>query len=321
MGALIFFLGVAPVPCAVQQSTRVVGQVNLPSGATETGGVSVNIYTSSRNLVDSTVTDTRGHFYFMGVPTGDYRLVVSKPGHLTVEQELKVSYGVPEQGVTVFLTPQSTRTMGEGNATVTAAELALPSKVRKEFEDAKKAVKKEEYDAAIRHLKAVTEAEPQFALGFEVLGVACLRARKESEAEQAFERALKLEPKQSECYIQMGLLRYDQRRYDESKDFLKSGLAIEPNSWFGHFQLGLTYFALKDYSNSADEFHRAEELDPDFAEVHIRLANVYLRCGNPAMAFAEFESYLKKDPKGRFAAQVRETLGEMRNAGTKPPPS
>ncbi|HUU14749.1 MAG TPA: tetratricopeptide repeat protein, partial [Terriglobia bacterium] len=102
---------------------------------------------------------------------------------------------------------------------------------------------------------------------------------------------------------------------------LKSGLAIEPNSWFGHFQLGLTYFALKDYSNSADEFHRAEELDPDFAEVHIRLANVYLRCGNPAMAFAEFESYLKKDPKGRFAAQVRETLGEMRNAGTKPPPS
>jgi Tfp pilus assembly protein PilF len=317
--ALIFFLGVAPVPCAPQQSTRVVGQVYLPSGATETGGASVSIYTSSRNLVESTVTDTRGHFYFMGVPTGDYRLVVSKPGHLTVEQELKVSYGVPEQGVTVFLTPESVWTGGKGKASVTAAELALPPKVRKEFEDGKKAVKKEKYDDAIDHLKAVTEAEPKFALGFEVLGVAYLRAEKTTEAEQAFKHALELEPKQAECYIHLGLLCYQQRRYDESRNFLKSGLAIDPTAWFGHYQLGLTAFALQKYAESEEEFRRAEDLDPSFLEVHVRLGNVYLRQQNPSKALAEFESYLEKDPKGSLAPRVRQVVSEMHSAGIKPP--
>lgn len=318
-GWVLVFL--APLPAPAQQISRIVGQVYLPSGDIESGGASVTIYTSTRDLVDTTFTDTRGHFYFMGVPAGEYILVVTKPGHLISSQVLKVLFGILEQSVTVFLTPESVWRSGKGKATVTAAEMALPSKVRNEFEKGKKAVKKEKYDDAIRHLEAVIEAQPQFALGFEVLGVAYLRARRESEAEQAFERALKLEPKQSECYIQMGLLRYDQQRYDESTNLLRSGLGIDPNSWFGHYQLGLTYFALKDYSKSADELHRAEELDPDFAEVHVRLANVYLRRGNPAMAFTEFENYLKKDPKGRFAARVRETLGEMRTAGIKPPPS
>ncbi|MBI1983783.1 MAG: tetratricopeptide repeat protein, partial [Acidobacteria bacterium] len=82
---------------------------------------------------------------------------------------------------------------------------------------------------------------------------------------------------------------------------------------------GLTSFALENYSESEQEFHRAQELDPSFAEVHIRLANVHLRRGNPARALAEYETYLRKDSSGRFAARVRQTLGEMRSAGVKPP--
>ncbi len=317
-GWVLVFL--VPLPSPAQQIGRIVGQVYLPSGKTESGGASVTIYTSTRDLVDTTVTDTRGHFYFMGVPAGEYILVVTKPGHLLSSQQLKVLFGILEQSVTVFLTPESVWRSGKGKDTVTAAELALPSKARRQFENGKKAIKKEKYEAAIRRLKAVTEAEPDFALGFEVLGVAFLRAQKELEAEQAFQHALELEPKQSECYIQLGLLRYDQRRYDESRDFLKSGLGINPNSWFGHYQLGLTYFALENYTESEQEFRRAVELDPSFAEVHIRLANVYLRRGNPAKALTEYESYLQKESKGRFAARVRKTVSEMRKAGVEPRP-
>jgi type IV pilus assembly protein PilF len=320
--ALLAFLS-APwiVSVADAQTVRIVGQVRVASGVEETGGASVKVYSSHQVLVESTVTDTRGQFYFIGIPVGDYTLGVTKSGYVPSLQPLKISFGVTEQYVTVFLTPQKTSANSNGRApqTVEAAELALPPKVRGQFEKGKGALRKKKYEESIRLLKSVTDAQPQFALGYEVLGVAHYRAGRMREAESAFEQALQLDPRRSECFFQLGLIRYDQGRYQESEGLLRKGLELNPQSWFGHYQSGLTYFALEDYEASEKELLRARGLDPSFTEVHVRLGNVHLRRGNPAMALREFEDYLREDPKGRFRERVRRVVEEMRAAGIPPP--
>ncbi len=300
------------------QTTRIDGVVRVGTGQEETGGASVKLYDPQLGLVDSTMTNTQGRFYFQGVRTGDYTLVTSKSGYYTKEQELKVQFTMAEQYVTVFLTPEGPLVKGRGEPQVSAAELALPPKIRDEFEKGKAELKKKKYAAAVRRLLAVVDAQPQFSLGFEVLGVAYYRSGDSARAEAAFRKAIDLDSKRAECYIQLGLLSYDAQRYAESRRYLETGLRINPESWFGHYQLGLTQFALQDYTVSESEFRKAQDLDPSFPEVHLRLGNVYLRLQNAPKALAEFENYLQQDPKGRFAARARQVVNEMRKAGVAP---
>jgi tetratricopeptide (TPR) repeat protein len=209
---------------------------------------------------------------------------------LTKEQELKIRLAMPGQYVTVFLTAEGVLMKGKGKPQVTAAELALPPKVRDEFTKGKNELKKKKYPAAIHHLEAVTRAQPQFALGFEVLGVAYCRSGDSAQAEAAFHTALDLDSKRAECYIQLGLLSYERQRYEDSQRYLETGLRMEPESWFGHYQLGLTYFALENYKESEMELRKAQDLDPSFSEVHVRLA-----------------------------PRVRQVVNDMRAAGVQPP--
>lgn len=307
-------------PLAAQRTTtRIDGVVRVGTGQEETGGASVKLYDPQLGLVDSTVTNTQGRFYFPAVRTGDYTLVTSKPGYYTKEQELKVQFTMAEQYVTVFLTPEGPLVKGKGEPQVSAAELALPPKIRDEFENAKNDLKKKKYAAAIRRLKAVTDAQPQFAFGLEVLGVAYYRSGDSAKAAAAFQKALERDSKRGECYIQLGLISYEQNHYAESEKYLQTGLGMEPDSWFGHYQLGLTFFALGNYPQSETELRKAEELDLSFHEVHVRLGNLYLRKADAAKALAEFEKYLRKDLNGRFAPRVREVVKEMRTAGVAPP--
>lgn len=303
------------------QEARLVGQVREATGETEGGGATVMIFNSHELLADRTVTDTKGQFYFMGLAPDEYTVVVSKPGYYPVEARVNVSTMIREQYVTVFITPEAVLPGVKGAQQVSAAELALPGKTRRELERGKAALRKQKYPAAISHLKAVTEAEPRFALGFEVLGVAYLRARNSLDAETAFNQALVLDPKRSESFFQLGLLNYQRKRLDESEKYLAQGLALDPRSLFGHYQRGLTLLALEKYAGSAEEFQQALELNPSFSEAHVRLGNVYLRQQNPSRALAEFERYLQTAPKGQFAPRVREVVREMRASGITPLPS
>ncbi len=278
----------------------------------------MKLYDPQLGLVDSTMTDTQGRFYFQGVHSGEYTLVTSKAGYYTREQDLNIQIAMPGQFVTVFLTPEGPLVKGKSAPEISAAELALPPKVREEFEKGKSDLKKKKYESALRHLRVVTDAQPQFALGFEVLGVAYYRSADLAKAEASFRKALELDAKRGECYIQLGLLSYEKNRFAESEKYLKTGLDLEPDSWFGHYQLGLTSFALQDYGLSEREFRKAEDLDPSFHEIHVRLGNVYLRQSDAVRALAEFESYLRKDPNGRFAPRVRQVVKEMRTAGISP---
>lgn len=278
----------------------------------------MKLYEPQGGLVDTAVTDTQERFYFQAVAPGDYTLVTSKPGYLTKEQELKIRLAMPGRYVTVFLTAEGVLVKGKGKPQVSAAELALPPKVRDEFTKGKRELKRKKYAAAIRNLSAVTDNQPQFALGYEVLGAAYYRPRDPARAEVAFRKALDLDAKRPECYIHLGLLSYDQQRYADSQRYLESRLRIGAQSWLGHYQLGLTYFALENYSKSESEFRTTESLDPSFHGVHVRLGNVYLRQQKPSLALAEFEQYLKRDPKGRFAPRVRKVVREMRATGTGP---
>lgn len=315
--AALAVLTVGAFPLAAQ-TTRIDGIVRLGTGEEDTGGASVKLYDPQLGLVDSTMTDTQGRFYLQGVHSGDYTLVTSKSGYYTKEQDLKVQIAMPGQFVTVFLTPEGPLVKGKSNPQISAAELALPSKLRDEFEKGKNDLKRKKYAAAIRRLRAVTDAQPQFAVGLEILGVAYYRSGDSVRAEAAFRQAIELDPKRSESYIQLGLLSYDAQRYVESKRHLETGLGISPDSWFGHYQLGLTHFALRNYTDSESEFRKARDLDPSFSEVHLRLGNVYLRLQNAPKALAEFENYLQQDPKGRFAARARHVVNEMRSAGVAP---
>ena len=65
---------------------------------------------------------------------------------------------------------------------------------------------------------------------FENLGVAYSRINDKAGAEQAFRRAVQLNPEQARALLELAVLRYEQQNYVESREFYKRHIATAPKS-------------------------------------------------------------------------------------------
>jgi hypothetical protein len=57
------------------------------------------------------------------------------------------------------------------------------------------------------------------------------------------------------------------------------------------------------------------------ADFHAELANAYVETDRYSNALAEMETYLRMDPKGRFAPRARRVSEALRSQGITPAPN
>jgi len=55
-------------------------------------------------------------------------------------------------------------------------------------------------------------------------------------------------------------------------------------------------------------------LKPDFAEAHLLAGNILLKINQQERALAEYQEYLRLEPKGEFAVQARELAQKLSKA-------
>jgi tetratricopeptide (TPR) repeat protein len=53
------------------------------------------------------------------------------------------------------------------------------------------------------------------------------------------------------------------------------------------------------------------QLKPDFAEAHLLAGNILLKVNQQERALAEYNEYLRLDPKGEFASATRELVEKL----------
>jgi Flp pilus assembly protein TadD len=152
------------------------------------------------------------------------------------------------------------------------------------------------------------------------------RNDEDTQALEAFQQAIKLNPEFAEAHFRLGLT-YDalgqeqeaQASYKKAVETYKKYFATDENEKDAeaHYNLGQTYAGLHLYSEAVREYRQATRLKPDDAAIHYDLGLALMRLAQYDEASAAFSKSLELDPQNYRAedslAEAKEGVDRIRS--------
>ena len=126
----------------------------------------------------------------------------------------------------------------------------------------------------------------------------------DSEAVDAFQQALKLDPELAEAHFRLAL-GYEalgkgeeaESEYKKAVDAYKKHLDANPEDAEAHYNLGQTYANLGNYSEAIREYRQATRLKTDDPDIYYDLGVAYTKLAQYDQAAAAFSKSLDIDPE------------------------
>jgi hypothetical protein len=265
--------------------------------------------------MDKKLTDQSGQVEF-NTSTGQHRIRITADGTYPYEGDFLIS-PVETFHMENFQLRRKEDAAGNaapaGTDTVPVIRLKIPEKARKEFEKASSSMSEEDWSASRKYFQAAIDIYPKYDLAYNGLGIACLRMKDTQAAEQAFRKAIELNGKFAEAQRNLARIVLGTHNYQEAASLLNQSLESEPtNAWAltnaAYAELQLHRF--KDAAAHALQVHALPH--KDFANAHVIAAYALDAMGQKQEAIAQWELYLKEDPKGPNASRARDELVRLK---------
>ena len=138
--------------------------------------------------------------------------------------------------------------------------------------------------SAIDCLTGAAKAAPERADIQYNLGIAFGEAKRLEEAEEAYRRAIALDPGNPNYHNNLGSLLNRIGRHEDALESFKAALGLDENHLQARGNLGSTLLELKQPEAAISELRRAVAAAPDYADAHNNLANAYVDAGDSAKA-------------------------------------
>jgi tetratricopeptide (TPR) repeat protein len=130
-------------------------------------------------------------------------------------------------------------------------------------------------------------------------------------AEEAYHRAIYLDPNLANAYTNLGNLRYRAGSPEDARILYTKAIEVDVCQPEAHYNLGFLEFEDGDLTRARECFERAVELDPTFADAHFNLAMTLFRLDVEQSARnTHWRRYLELDPYGPWADIARTRLSE-----------
>ena len=129
------------------------------------------------------------------------------------------------------------------------------------FADGEAAYQAKKYSDAIAIFEHYTEQRPDNAWGHFMLGLSAWKGGDLAKAENAFEKALSIDPHHVKSLVNLSRVFIDQKRHDDALDRLTRAADIDPDSTDVYRLLGRTYHAQGKTDEAVGAYRRAIELD------------------------------------------------------------
>ncbi len=157
---------------------------------------------------------------------------------------------------------------------------------------------------AVPHLEDAARRRPSFSKTFESLGMAYFRLDEPGKAAEAWEKALKLDPK-AEFLKEMNerakrkIAVFDRIAYLENE---------ADADWQKKFELAVMYMGVKRFEEAKSQLMKVIAVKGDSPEVYDALAETYAITGDFDKAIAAEKKAVRFDPKKEI---LRKRLSEM----------
>ena len=307
---LLFLMSVA---AAAQGGIN--GNVLLPNGAFLNEPARIILQTS-RGVKSNVYTDNRGHFQFIGLTPSIYEVVVVADGDRfeVAKVTVEVFPGAP-LFINVSLKEKKQNGPKSSPTAVSVGELdpGIPAQAKKEFELASVDGNSGKIADAIVHLRKAIEIYPNYLMAHNDLGSQLLSQSKLVEAAGEFRRAIQLDDKAFNPRLNLGIVLVQQHEFSEAVETLKAALALQPNSPAGILYHGLALEGINDLAGAEHELKSAYDIGGvAYAIALFYLGKIHLVRGEREKSRKDFESYVRVDPNGPYAAEAKKMIGILR---------
>jgi DNA-binding transcriptional MerR regulator len=131
-----------------------------------------------------------------------------------------------------------------------------------------------------------------------------------AKAEEAYHRAIYLDPKLANAYTNLGNLRYRAGEPEDARILYAKAIEVDAGQPEAHYNLGFLEFEEGNLGRARDCFEKAVVLDPTFADAHFNLAMTLYRLDVAQDAQEHWRRYLALDPEGPWAEIARRRLSD-----------
>ena len=132
------------------------------------------------------------------------------------------------------------------------------------------------------------------------------------------EKALELNPRDEEAYLELGDVYQRQGRFAQAEASLKKLQKLNPRNEWTYLQLGNVYQQQGRFAQAEASLKKLQELNPRNEGVYVALGKVYQYQGRLEQAEASLKKALELDPKDEHAYIE---LGEVREEQGRPLPA
>ena len=260
------------------------------------------------NAVQRQPISKDGRFRFMGIPNGEYALVVEYEGREVYRDPFRLAERQRtdiRKDITLEMRGAPTappRNTGLYNRS--AANQALLDRARTASDNKKPS-------EATKLLEQIVANDPKDFVAWAELGSILFREEKYSDADKAYLRALEGKPDFLVVLINLGKVRIAQKNLDGAVESLTKATELDPKSADAHHYLGEAYLQGKKGSKAVVHLNEALKLDPSGkADIHLRLAALYNAAGLKDRAAAEYQQFLTKKPDYSDKAKLQEYINQ-----------
>ncbi|HUP48023.1 MAG TPA: tetratricopeptide repeat protein [Thermoanaerobaculia bacterium] len=138
---------------------------------------------------------------------------------------------------------------------------------------------------AARRREEETSGEEWFELACE------LELTDPAQAQDAYRRALQLDPGHVDAHVNLGRLLHEQRDPRAAEKHYRAALEADPDHDTAAFNLGVALEDLGRAREAIAAYEQALAIDPDNADAHYNLAGLYEKRGEKAAALRHLKAY------------------------------
>jgi tetratricopeptide (TPR) repeat protein len=265
------------------QNRIIKGKVTNDKGEPVQGAI-IKIQGTDVKREYSTKTDKKGEYIYMGIPFGEYRIVVRAPGYLpdfaqgvkpTIAAESEISFSLkPGQSDVKLPFEMSQEEVAKIKEEVQKAEKQkeASAEVKAFFDTGLQLAQQGKYAEAIEQYDKALEKDDEQPYIHAQKADALAKADKMPQALEEYQKAIALKPDDAAMYTNMGVLLGKMGKVAESQEVFKKAASINPGAAGQNFyNLGATLVNSGRAAEAAEAFKQAIAADPNFAEAYYQL--------------------------------------------------
>lgn len=149
-------------------------------------------------------------------------------------------------------------------------------------------------DEAVRSYREALRLRPDYADAHNDLGIALARQNRFEDAAASYGKALEFRPNYAEAHNNLGNTLRNLGRFDEAIASYDRALALKPNDADAFNNRGIAFAEVARFDEAIASYTRCIKLRPHHVDARLNRALTWLRQGNLALGWAEYEWRLRK---------------------------